>query len=117
MTDPLWQPSDQRIVDANLTAFMQFLAMDMDEAPSTFEALLAWSVDQTEDFWSAFWRFSKVKSSKAWDHVLTDPGKMPGAKWFDGARLNFAEKHAPPPRRSPRHHRLDRRSPAAIDEL
>ena len=91
MTDPLWQPSDKRIADANLTAFMQFLSMDMDEAPSTFEALLAWSVDRTEDFWSAFWRFSKVTSSKAWNHVLTDPERMPGAKWFDGARLNFAE--------------------------
>ncbi|MDH3663106.1 MAG: acetoacetate--CoA ligase [Alphaproteobacteria bacterium] len=91
MTDPLWQPSTERVANANLTAFMRFLADEMEAAPSNFDALSTWSVEQPEDFWAAFWRFSGVKASRPWDRVLTDGEKMPGAKWFEGARLNFAE--------------------------
>ena len=43
------------------------------------------------DFWAAMWDFADIKASKSYDTVLDDPGKMPGAKWFVGARLNFAE--------------------------
>ncbi|MEM7045073.1 MAG: acetoacetate--CoA ligase [Pseudomonadota bacterium] len=91
MTDILWQPSEQRIADANLTAFLSFLAEEMDEAPVTFGALRGWSVDRPEAFWPAFWRFAGIEASRPWDQVLTDGGKMPGATWFEGACLNFAE--------------------------
>ncbi|MGI9487452.1 MAG: acetoacetate--CoA ligase [Geminicoccaceae bacterium] len=90
MTDPLWQPSIDRIANANLTAFMHFLA-EGSMAPADFDALRAWSVDRPEDFWAAFWRFAGIEASQPWDEVLTNPGKMPGAKWFEGVRLNFAE--------------------------
>ena len=91
MTDPLWRPSSDKIENANLTAFMRVLDDDMENAPADFEALKAWSVDRNEDFWAAFWRFAGIRSEKPWDRVLTDPEKMPGATWFEGARLNFAE--------------------------
>ncbi len=93
MTDPLWQPSDQRIADANLTAFMRFLAEApaVQAAPAEFSALHAWSVDKPEDFWAAFWRFAGIEASRPWDKILTNPEKMPGSGWFEGARLNFAE--------------------------
>ncbi|MEM9625607.1 MAG: acetoacetate--CoA ligase [Pseudomonadota bacterium] len=87
MTDLLWQPSDQRIATANLTAFMG----SVPSAPFDFEALRAWSVDRPEDFWAAFWRFAEIEASRPWDQVLTHGDRMPGAKWFEGARLNFAE--------------------------
>ena len=58
MTDLLWQPSEQRVADANLTAFLRFLAQEMDDAPSDFTALRDWSVDRPEAFWPAFWRFT-----------------------------------------------------------
>ena len=91
MTEPLWQPSADRIANANLTAFMSTLGDETGGAPGTFEALRSWSVDQPEAFWAAFWRFADVRSSQSWDAVLTNGDRMPGARWFAGARLNFAE--------------------------
>jgi len=91
MNDPLWQPSKERIANANLTAFMRFLERDEQTPPTDFSRLRAWSVAEPERFWEAFWRFAGVQASAPWDKVLTDGGKMPGARWFEGARLNFAE--------------------------
>jgi len=91
MTEPLWQPSDERVAKANLTAFMRFLSEDMKEAPESFPELQSWSVEQPEDFWAAFWRFAGIEASRPWKKVLTHGDRMPGAKWFEGARLNFAE--------------------------
>ena len=91
MTDPLWQPSDERIAEANLTTFMRALSEEMEAAPLTFAALRDWSVERPEDFWAAFWRFADIQASQPWKRVLSDGGKMPGARWFEGARLNFAE--------------------------
>ncbi len=91
MTKPLWQPSDDRIANANLTAFMAGLRQGGEGAPSTFEALRDWSIDHSQAFWSAFWQFADIRSSQPWDEVLTKGDQMPGAKWFEGARLNFAE--------------------------
>lgn len=91
MNEPLWQPSDERVVHANLSAFMRALGDEMTDAPSTFEALRQWSVNQPEAFWSDFWKFADIRASRPWDEVLTHPNQMPGAKWFEGARLNFAE--------------------------
>lgn len=56
-----------------------------------YDSLYQWSVQSSEQFWAAVWAFSGVVSSQHWDRVLTNPDAMPGAKWFDGARLNFAE--------------------------
>ncbi len=91
MTEPIWQPSDERIANANLTAFMRSLGEERGDAPSSFEALRRWSVDEPEAFWTAFWKFAGVRSSRPWNRVLTDGDRMPGAIWFEGARLNFAE--------------------------
>jgi acetoacetyl-CoA synthetase len=91
MTEPLWQPSSTRIDNANLTAFMRFIADDMEDAPKSYEALHRWSAERPEDFWAAFWRFAGLKASRSWDKVLTHAEQMPGARWFEGARLNIAE--------------------------
>ena len=50
-----------------------------------------WSVDQRAEFWSAVWDFCDVISTARGDRVLVDGDRMPGAKWFPDARLNFAE--------------------------
>ena len=91
MNHPLWQPSKDRIADANLTAFMGMLAEVDGDRPSTFDQLRQWSVDQPEAFWAAFWSFADIRSNVPFDSVLSHGDRMPGAKWFDGARLNFAE--------------------------
>ncbi len=46
---------------------------------------------QISDFWAAVWDFVGMKVSKNYDKVIEDPTKMPGANWFPGAKLNFAE--------------------------
>jgi len=61
----------------------------------TYDELFQWSVEQPADFWGAFWYFSGIRYSKDFDTVVDDPKKMPGAKWFEGARLNFAENLLP----------------------
>ncbi len=58
---------------------------------SEYETLYQWSIENIPDFWACLWEFAKIKSSTPYDQVVDDVGKMPGAKWFSGARLNFAE--------------------------
>jgi acetoacetyl-CoA synthetase len=55
------------------------------------ERLRQWSVEHPAGFWRAVWELGGVKASRAADRVLADREKMPGARWFEGARLNFAE--------------------------
>jgi len=56
-----------------------------------YPGLYQWSVDNIADFWRLMWEFAEVKHSKSYDRVVDDLDKMPGAKWFPGAKLNFAE--------------------------
>ena len=56
-----------------------------------YTELWSWSVENRAAFWEALWRFCDVRASKLWDDVLIDGDKMPGATWFPGARLNYAE--------------------------
>ena len=91
MDRPLWQPSADRIERANLTAFARRVAATHGEALLDYPRLRAWSAEHGEAFWPALWRFAEVRSSRTWDRVLSDGDRMPGAKWFAGAELNFAE--------------------------
>ena len=91
MNTPLWTPSAERIAAADVTRFRETMARDSNADLADYAALWRWSVDNIEAFWSGVWRFGEVIASKAWDEVLVDGGKMPGAIWFPGARLNFAE--------------------------
>jgi acetoacetyl-CoA synthetase len=87
---PIWTPSLFRIADANLTRFMTFV-----EARGTriadYDALYRWSVADPGAFWEALWDFCGVRGSRGEGPTLVDGGAMPGARWFPGARLNFAE--------------------------
>jgi acetoacetyl-CoA synthetase len=56
-----------------------------------YNPLYQWSVENIPEFWAAFWEFAEIKASKPYDQVIEDVVRMPGAKWFSGARLNFAE--------------------------
>jgi len=58
---------------------------------SEYEPFYQWTIENIPDFWARLWEFAKIKSSTPYDQVVDDVGKMPGAKWFSGARLNFAE--------------------------
>jgi len=50
-----------------------------------------WSTENIHDFWAATWEFAGMKSSHGYDAVIDDLSKFPGAKWFIGSKLNFAE--------------------------
>ena len=88
---PLWQPSPDRIKAANLTAFMDAVDQRWGVRHGDYAALHGWSVAEPEKFWLSLWDFGGVIAETQGDVVLRDADKMPGAKWFPDARLNFAE--------------------------
>jgi acetoacetyl-CoA synthetase len=88
--DLLWTPSQERIDKAHLTAFTRWLASERGKSFANYSALWQWSVEDPEGFWQAIWDYFKVESSTPYSRVLADR-RMPGAKWFPGARLNYAQ--------------------------
>ena len=87
----LWQPSQDRILQTNMYRFIQFINERHGKNFSDYPALYQWSVDNIADFWAAIWDFADIRASQPYSEVIDDATKMPGAKWFGGARLNFAE--------------------------
>ncbi|BBO70368.1 acetoacetyl-CoA synthetase [Desulfosarcina alkanivorans] len=93
MNDPkmLWQPSAAFVENSNMVRFMNEVNRRHDLSLSSYRELWQWSVDHIADFWGLFWEFAGIIASRPYDQVVDDPGKMPGARWFAGAELNFAE--------------------------
>jgi acetoacetyl-CoA synthetase len=91
MRSPLWVPSEERKQQANITRFIEQVNAWYGLNISSYAELYRWSVESIPDFWAAIWDFVGIKSSQRHDHVVDDLTKFPGAKWFPGARLNFAE--------------------------
>ncbi len=91
MLKPLWEPSEQRIKDSNMYRFMQSVNHTHGTRFTDYDALYQWSVDNIEAFWAEIWRFAEIKASKGYEKVIDDPTRMPGAHWFKGSRMNFAE--------------------------
>ena len=88
---PLWQPSPERIKASNLKRFAESLERELGKRFDDYESLHAWSCEAPEIFWAQIWRFTEIRASRQWDAVLSDADQFPGARWFEGARLNFAE--------------------------
>ena len=88
---PLWTPSEEKIRNANITRFMGEVNKRFGKNFKTYDELYQWSVDCIPDFWATFWDFAGIIHSKGYETVVDDPYKMPGAQWFIGAELNFAE--------------------------
>jgi acetoacetyl-CoA synthetase len=86
MSKIMWNPSEERKNSALITDFMNQLPLNFD---SYFD-LHKWSIDNLEEFWSEFWKFSGIKYSKTYDSILDNP-VMPGAQWFVGSELNYAQ--------------------------
>jgi len=89
--DPLWRPSEERIKNANITRFISFVNERHSLSISGYQRLYDWSIENREDFWAAVWEFGNVIASMPYEKVLEDSPTMIGAKWFIGARLNYAE--------------------------
>ncbi len=87
----LWTPSESRVKRSNLYGFLGCVNQRYGRHFGGYDALYKWSVEDLRDFWAAVWDFVGVKASKQFEEVVDDPYRLPGAKWFSGARLNFAE--------------------------
>jgi len=87
---PLWQPSPERARATQLHAFRAELARRVGALLPDYRSLHRCSVDQSEAFWQAVWDFCGVVGEPG-GRVLVDGDRMPGARWFPDARLNFAE--------------------------
>src|SRR6267142_2260255 len=92
MTDkPLWRPSQERIEEANLTRFARQAIRDWKLGFNDYPAFYRWTTESPEQFWESVWKFASVRSSAKGSRALVDGGRMPGARWYPDARLNFAE--------------------------
>ncbi len=91
MAKPLWTPSAKTVESAAITRFSAYASQRWDIEVSDYTALHRWSVDQPAQFWATVWHFCDVKASASGEAILNDPDQMPGAVWFAGAKLNFAE--------------------------
>ena len=87
---PLWTPSAERVGSAPMTAFMAAASSRSATTLSSYAQLHRWSVDDREGFWNLVWDFCGVVGDKG-ARVLVDGDRMPGARFFPDARLNFAE--------------------------
>jgi acetoacetyl-CoA synthetase len=95
MTEPvregslLWTPAATRVAETNLTTFLAWLA-DRGRAFDSYDALWRWSVTDLDGFWQAIWDYCGVRASVPPRQAL-GRREMPGAEWFPGARLNYAQ--------------------------
>jgi acetoacetyl-CoA synthetase len=81
---PLWKPDPVTVGDTRMAQFMQAMGR------GRYADLWQWSVDRPEEFWTQIWRFCGAVGERG-SVVLEDGDKMPGARWFPEARLNYAE--------------------------
>ncbi|WP_239024992.1 acetoacetate--CoA ligase [Rhodoligotrophos defluvii] len=91
MMQPLWTPSEEQKAQSRMAAFIRLVGERHGLDLADFQALHRFSVERQEDFWNAAWDFCGVKASVRGTRVLVDGDKMPGARYFPDARLNYAE--------------------------
>ncbi|MDP7483919.1 MAG: acetoacetate--CoA ligase [Candidatus Marinimicrobia bacterium] len=91
MSKVMWHPSTERAEASQMNQFRLFANKKYGMELDNYRDLYNWSVNEITCFWEAVWSFGKPVISKDYQQVVDDDSKMPGAKWFSGARLNFAE--------------------------
>jgi acetoacetyl-CoA synthetase len=87
---PLWEPSEKLKENARIFDYMKWLRDEKDLSFEDYNDLWEWSVTDLEGFWASVWEYCGVDASKFYERVLAKRG-MPGAEWFSGAELNYAE--------------------------
>jgi acetoacetyl-CoA synthetase len=86
----LWTPSADSIERSTMTRYMRWLEQQRGRSLPDYPALWEWSVTELEEFWTSIWEFLGVEASEPYSAVLPDR-EMPGARWFPGAELNYAQ--------------------------
>jgi acetoacetyl-CoA synthetase len=87
---PLWTPDARFIAESRMKNYMDWLAEKKNLRFKNYDDLYLWSVDQVEAFWLSIWEYFDVESHSPFGKVLSSLN-MPGARWFEGATLNYAE--------------------------
>jgi acetoacetyl-CoA synthetase len=90
-TKILWEPSQERIRESNIIAFIEAIESDWKTNIDDFEGLYEFSVQESEKFWQSLISFAGVIAETWGENVIKNPGNMPGAVWFPDANLNYAE--------------------------
>jgi acetoacetyl-CoA synthetase len=86
----MWTPSAADRERAEMARYMRWAGERRGAPFSDYDELWRWSVQETGDFWASIWEFAGVRASRPYERVLDSP-RMPGARWFEGAELNYAE--------------------------
>ena len=86
----LWEPSEELKETANISHYMRWLEANKGLSFEGYHDLWEWSVADLEEFWVSIWEYFDVQTSKPYSEVLGSR-QMPGAEWFPGAELNYAE--------------------------
>src|SRR5215472_11911992 len=86
----VWTPSPERIASATITRYREWLNETRGLGLEGYPDLWQWSVDELEDFWASIWDFFEVEASEPHERVLARR-EMPGAEWFPGSRLSYAQ--------------------------
>ncbi|TLS46459.1 acetoacetate--CoA ligase [Streptomyces montanus] len=89
--DILWRPSPHQVEESNLADFLRWLRTSRGHSFADYIELWRWSTDELTEFWAAVWEYYGLDEAGGYDAVLTER-TMPGARWFPGARLNFAQR-------------------------
>ncbi len=93
MSDPakvLWEPTAEVAGNSQLGRYRNWLADTRGVRLESYDELWRWSVADLEGFWASIWDFFGIRASALYEQVLGSR-EMPGAQWFSGARLNYAE--------------------------
>ena len=90
MKKPLWLPSEENIKKTNISRFINLVNKRRSLKIRYYYELYGWSVENIKDFWEAMWEFADIRASR-YDTIEDNLSRFPGARWFAGARLNFAE--------------------------
>ncbi len=90
MTDPIWSPGPVRRQTANIRRFIDLARRELDPGIHQYRDLHHYSIQNPSGFWRTVWDFCEVVGTPG-TTVLENPDRMPGARWFPDARLNFAE--------------------------
>ncbi|MGE6376986.1 acetoacetate--CoA ligase [Peribacillus muralis] len=84
----IWEPTNEQIGQTVLTHYMKWLKEKKGLTFQAYHELWKWSVEELEEFWA--WEYCEVKADRKYDAILSEQS-MPGAKWFEGSRLNYAK--------------------------
>ena len=88
---PLWRPSPAAVERSNMTRFARRAEAAAGREFPSYEALHQWSIAEPGAFWAEVWRFADIRASRPAEAAVRHLQRFPGATWFPGARLNYAE--------------------------